>query len=80
MSDYGEDIGLEDLISDATPLAQIFSGPGERQHSFVLAGGSVSGIVTRADLNKSPARIYLFGLVSLLEMHLVFWNRSRIRR
>jgi hypothetical protein len=76
VGDYGEDISLENLISDATPLAQIFSVLGNRSYSFVLGGGSVSGIVTRADLNKPPARIYLFALVSLLEMHLLFWIRE----
>ena len=76
VGDHGEDIRLEDLISDATPLAQIFSVLGKRPYSFVLAGGTVSGIVTRADLNKPPARIYLFALVSLLEMHLLFWIRQ----
>jgi hypothetical protein len=32
--------------------------------------------VTVADLNKPPIRVYLFGLVSLLEMHLRFWIRD----
>jgi len=74
--DHAEDIVVECLISDATPLAKIFSLLGSRAYSFVLVGGTVSGIVTRADLNKPPARIYLFGLISLLEMHLVFWIRK----
>lgn len=34
------------------------------------------GIVTFADLNKPPVRVYLFGLVSLLEVHLRFWIRT----
>ncbi len=76
VSDHAEDIRLEQLISEATPLAQIFSVLAARAYSFVLAGGTVSGIVTRADLNKPPARIYLFALISLLEMHLVFWIRQ----
>ena len=32
--------------------------------------------MTFADLNKPPVRVYLFGLVSLLEMHLRFWIRT----
>jgi len=74
--DHAENIAVEDLISDATPLAKMFSLLGSRHYFFVLVGGAVSGIVTRADLNKPPARIYLFGLISLLEMHLVFWIRK----
>jgi hypothetical protein len=33
----------------------------------------VKGIITLADLNKPTVRVYLFGLISLLEMHLRFW-------
>ena len=40
---------------------------------FVLVGPEVKGIITLADLNKPLVRVYLFGLVSLLEMHLRFW-------
>lgn len=75
---HAEAIEVDDLISDATPLAQIFPILGTRAFSFVLAGGAVSGIVTRADLNKPAARIYLFALISLFEMHLVFWIRQEL--
>jgi CBS domain-containing protein len=34
-------------------------------------GGDVVGIVTRADLQKPPFRLYCFGLITLLEMHLL---------
>ncbi len=74
--DHAVDIAVENLIADATPLAKVFSILGRREYSFVLVDANVAGIVTRADLNKPPARIYLFGLVSLLEMHLVFWIRK----
>jgi hypothetical protein len=36
-------------------------------------------IVTRTDLSKPPVRMYLFSLVSLLEMHLAFWVRAAYR-
>ena len=48
----------------------------DRSWVFVLVGPEVEAIVTRADLSKPPARIYLFGLLSLLEMHLTFWIRQ----
>ena len=66
----------EHLISDATPLLSVLSVLKKKRYSFVLVGKGVKGIVTRADLNKPPLRIYLFGLVSLLEMHLGFWARA----
>lgn len=73
---HAVDIPINNLIADATSLAKIFSILGKREYSFVVVDANVAGIITRADLNKPPARIYLFGLVSLLEMHLVFWIRK----
>ena len=64
------------LISDSTPLPTVLSVLKERQHCFVLVGPEVKGIITRADLNKPPVRVYLFGLISLLEMHLGFWIKA----
>jgi len=63
------------LISDATPLCDLLAVLREKERVFVRVGSEVKGIVTRADLNKPPVRVYLFGLVSLLEMHLQFWVR-----
>jgi hypothetical protein len=64
------------LISDATPLASLLSVLKTREHAFVLLGPEVRGIITRADLNKPPVRVYLFGLISLFEMHLTFWVKD----
>lgn len=71
--DHLREFKPDDLVADSVPLAGIFGVLEDRNHVFVLAGSSVNAIVTRADLNKPPARIYLFGLISLLEMHLTFW-------
>ena len=38
---------------------------------FVTAFGKVGGIVTRADLQKSPVTMWLFGLISLIEMQML---------
>jgi len=37
---------------------------------FVLSADRIWGIITRADLQKVPIRMWFFGLVSLLEMNL----------
>lgn len=64
------------LIADSTPLADTIRILSEKEFQFVLVGATVQGIVVTADLNKPPVRIFLFGLVSLLEMHMSFWIRS----
>lgn len=73
VGDHSKLLTADELISDATPLPNVLSVLKGRQHAFVLIGPHVRGIVTRADLNKPPVRVYLFGLISLLEMHLGFW-------
>ncbi len=61
------------LVSDSTPIAEIFSVLTGREFAFVLSGQRIAGIITRADINKPPVRIYLFGMTSLFEMHLNAW-------
>ncbi len=69
-------LSVEHLISDATPIADLLRVLRAKERAFVLVGPEVKGIVTLADLNKPPIRVYLFGLVSLLEMHLRYWIRD----
>ncbi|MGH8543149.1 MAG: hypothetical protein ACREX3_05850 [Gammaproteobacteria bacterium] len=77
--DHQRALMVDELISDATPLPNVLSVLKVREHTFVLIGSAVRGIITRADLNKPPVRVYLFGLISLLEMHLGFWIRATYR-
>ena len=63
----------ECLISDSTPLANLLSVFRGKERVFVLMGQEVTGIITKADLHKPPVRVYLFGIISLLEMHLTYW-------
>src|SRR5690348_13463229 len=62
--DYLQKVTAGHLISDATPLASLLSILKNRERTFVLVGQHVRGIITRADLNKPPVRVYLFGLIS----------------
>jgi len=69
-------LNAEHLISVDTPIADLLGVLRAKERAFILIGPQVKGIVTLADLNKPPVRVYLFGLVSLLEMHLRFWIRT----
>jgi hypothetical protein len=73
VGDWVRTFGSDHLIADSTPLSQVLIALRNAQSYFVLLGRTVEGIVTRADLNKPPVRMYLFGLISLLEMHLAAW-------
>src|SRR3990172_1407829 len=81
-----EDLSLEDgdkvgghlvtfepneMLSETTPLVNVFEVLGNSPRAFVLILGQVGGIVTKGDLQKVPVRMWLFGLISLIEMHLL---------
>ncbi len=61
------------LIAYNAPLADALHALKDDKHVFVLGRKGIERIVTRADLNKPIARMYLFCLISLLEVHLSFW-------
>lgn len=75
VKDYVRTLDSDLLIADSTPLSGVLVALRNAQSYFVLLERTVEGIVTRADLNKPPVRTYLFGLISLLEMHLAAWVR-----
>lgn len=75
--DFAQPIRAEHLLAASTPLGQLLPALEQRTQAFVLDGAQVYGIVTRADLNKPPVRLYLFGLITMLEMHMSFWIHRR---
>jgi CBS domain-containing protein len=63
-------LGPTDLVSDSTPVLDLFPILAQRPRVFVLQGNRVTGVVSRSDLQKPPIRMLLFSLVTFLEMHL----------
>ncbi|MEO8148547.1 MAG: CBS domain-containing protein [Bacteroidia bacterium] len=61
------------LIPDSTPITSLMKILTETPFAFVSVEDEIEGIVTRADINKPIVRIYLFGIISLFELHLYFW-------
>jgi CBS domain-containing protein len=61
----------EETFLDTAPLINVFEAFQRLERIFVFILGEVGGIVTRGDLQKSPVRMWLFGLISLIEMHLL---------
>ena len=58
------------VIVDTTPLAEVVRRLKESHCLFVSVFGTVAGIVTRSDLQKPPMRMWLFGMITLIEMRL----------
>jgi hypothetical protein len=58
------------VISDAAPLAAVVLGLHQSPRLFVRILGAVNGIVTNDDLQKPPVRMWLFGMITLIEMRM----------
>ncbi|MBD0385618.1 MAG: hypothetical protein ICV54_03570 [Nostoc sp. C3-bin3] len=69
--DYQRVFHPKELIAISTPLIKLLPILQQTQRLFVLDCNQVNGIVTCGDLQKAPARMLLFGLVTLLEMNLL---------
>jgi hypothetical protein len=55
------------VVAGGTPLDEGLRRLAGRDRIFVTAFGQVGGIVTWTDVQKPPVRMWLFGLVTLLE-------------
>jgi hypothetical protein len=66
-------VGLDScpLLEESAPILDALRQLRESSFVLVLALGHVSGIVTKGDLQKAPIRMWLFGVLSLLEMQLL---------
>lgn len=60
----------QQVISTDTPLAKVVLGLCNYPRLFVTVFGQVGGIVTKTDLQKPPVRMWLFGMVTLIEMRM----------
>ncbi|BAY32501.1 CBS domain-containing protein [Nostoc carneum NIES-2107] len=70
-SEYQRVFHPKELIAISTPLMKLLPILQQTPRLFVLDCNQVTGIVTCGDLQKAPARMLLFGLVTLLEMNLL---------
>lgn len=65
---YRRPIEPADIIGDETPLNELVTRLASTPRLFVTAFGRVNGIVTLTDLQRSPVRMWLFGLITIIEM------------
>lgn len=73
VSEYVKDVKEEQKIDENTSLVHLLKTLETTEFKYVTRDGRIVGIVTRSDLNKPIPRTYLFGVVSLVELHLNFW-------
>jgi len=63
-------------IPDTTPLIEVLKMLRNRPSLYIVYLNEIVGIVTKGDLQKLPARMWIFSLISLLEMQLLRLIRS----
>lgn len=64
---------VETYITEGpTKLTEVVLGLRDNKRLFVTAFGSIAGIITRVDLEKPPMRMWLFGMITLIEMRFRF--------
>jgi hypothetical protein len=71
--DHIEMITHDDYVSESMSIDPLLTRLCDRPFVFVSVDSQIVGILTLADLNKPLVRVYFFGLISLLEIHLSFW-------
>jgi hypothetical protein len=59
-----------DVVPDSAGFPELVMWLNDRPRLFVTVLGQVGGIVTRTDLQKPPVRMWLFGMITIIEMGL----------
>jgi hypothetical protein len=75
VGDFQKGFNSSKVLNESDPMLDTLEALKDSRWVFIKFLGNPSGIVTRGDLQKAPMRMWLFGLISLLEMNL----KRRIR-
>ena len=67
----------DQLLDDTSNLEELFAPLSEHNFVFIEVVGETVCIVTRDDLEKPPMRMWLFGIITLVEMN-VTWAVEQI--
>jgi hypothetical protein len=71
VGDFEKRFEAQDVINESDPILDALDKLADSKWIFIRFLGNPSGIITRGDLQKAPMRMWLFGLISLLEMQLL---------
>lgn len=77
LANYLVKFNPDDIVDESTQLVDVLKRLRKTTRLFVLILGRIGGIVTRGDIQKVPLRMWLFGLVSMIEMQLLRIIRNR---
>ncbi len=69
--DYECPFEESDIVADSACLQTVVGRLVDKPQLFVTSFGRIGGIVSRSDLLKPPMRMWLFGMVTIIEMSFV---------
>ncbi len=70
--DYLQEIETSQIVDDDTALSTVLTSLGQHPRLFVVSLGAISGIITHDDVQKPPVRMWLFGMLTLIELRMTF--------
>jgi hypothetical protein len=62
-------IGREQILEPDAPLADVIEVLTRFDYCFVGTGERLTGVIERADVQKPVARMWLFGIITIIEMY-----------
>jgi len=68
LRDHLRPFGPDDFVEEGASLEQVIRSLAVNERCFVTVLGEAAAIVTLQDLEKPPVRMFLFGMVTVLEM------------
>ena len=68
--DYTHALAEAVVLPDSAPIPALVRALHQEPRVFIKVLGVVGGIVTRSDMQDAPVRMWLFGLVTLIELRL----------
>ena len=77
ISKYFKEFDPREILPDTISIPEVLKVIINSNHVFISSFGMVSGIITRGDLQKVPIRMWLFSLISLIEMQMLRIIRER---
>lgn len=69
IGEYVVEFSEANVLAERAPLLHLLEVMRHHPQVFVIIKDQVWGIVTRGDLQKGPVRMWLFGIISLIEMN-----------
>lgn len=77
LSNYFKVFDQCEILPDTATIPEVLNVVFCFKHGFISSFGEIAGIITRGDLQKMPIRMWLFSLISLIEMQMLRIIRER---